>query len=88
MEHEQDKSKEAQAGQLRQADVSGSAFFRPDTWQVAKKALLEGVAIEVMNEPVMTLLRAWDACGHRQSMLTVDFNASSPGWAVITPHCR
>lgn len=88
MEQKQDKSNEAQAGQLRQADVSGSATLRPDTWQEAKKALLAGVKIEVMNEPVMTLLRAWDACGHRKSMLTVEFNAITPGWAVISPHCR
>jgi hypothetical protein len=75
-------------GAIDKPAVSGIAFLRPDTWQEAKKALLEGVEIEVMNEPVMTLLRAWEACGHRRSMLTVDFNAFSPGWAVISPHCR
>lgn len=83
MEHEQDKSNEAQSGQLRQADVSGSAFLRPDSAGGALDSLIVGKTIEVPSAMTMQLLRLWSEINRGRLSLSVEVNGRNRGWTVL-----
>ena len=85
MEQKQDKSNEAQTGQLRQARVSGSAIYRPADTVDLCEALASGIECEVPNRYIV---KAFGAMDYHHLKGTIEEGRETDGWTVISPHCR
>jgi len=79
------QSENTEAGQLRQAVVSGSAFFRPADSDELCDALEDGQTCEVPNRYMM---KAFGAMAFRRLRAEIEQDRETKGWTVVIPHCR
>jgi|JI6StandDraft_1071083.scaffolds.fasta_scaffold1398591_1 hypothetical protein len=78
-------SNRVEAGQLRQAVVSGSAFLRPSDSAELCDALENGETCEVPNR---YMIKVFGAMAFRNLSAEIEQDRETKGWTVVIPHCR